>query len=79
MGPERQVGNVVSHLPGDLDQHGGIVDARIGDPYAQPDVSPAAPSSRSHEDEGPPWKDGVQPAHGVSNGDQGPRNEATPE
>ena len=62
-GCRREVGHVVALLAGDLDEHGGVVDVRVGDGHAEPDVAAAAPAARAHQDELALGQEVVQPAH----------------
>ena len=46
---ERQLGHVVALAARDLDQHGGVVDVRVGDGDAELDVAAAAPAARPEQ------------------------------
>ena len=70
VGAERHVGDVVALLPGDLDEHGRVVDLRVGDADAELDVAAAAPASRAHEDELAPRQELVELADGLADGDE---------
>ena len=65
VGAERQVGDVVALLRGDLHQHGGVADVRVGDADAQLDVAAAAPAPGAHQDELALREELVQPADGA--------------
>ena len=70
MGPEGHIGNIVALLAGHLDDHGGVVDFRVGDAHPEPDVAAASPPARPHEDELAPGQKLVQFPDGLADRDQ---------
>ena len=70
MGAEGKVRFIVSLATGDLDQYGSVVDIRVGDLDSELDISPATPSSRSHQNELPLGKHLVEFSHGLSHSHQ---------
>ena len=53
VGAERELGNVVALLAGDLHEHGRVADVGVGHVDAELDVAAAAPAAGPHQDELP--------------------------
>ncbi len=66
VGAEREVRHVVPALSRDLDEHGRVVDVRVGHGNAEAHVAAAAPPPRPHEHELPLRQDLVETADGLA-------------